>query len=157
MELTKKKFSFRRNIDMTQGSIALNILRFAFPLLLGNLFQQLYSMVDTWVIGQTGNDGAYAAVGSVGPVINVLIGFFLGLSSGAGVIISQYYGAKNEKRVNEVVHTAMALTAIRTATTSRTQGNSHTEPIHPRLTLIRTDCRTAMKRDAYLSPMPYLG
>ena len=112
MELTKKKFSFRRNIDMTQGSIALNILRFAFPLLLGNLFQQLYSMVDTWVIGQTGNDGAYAAVGSVGPVINVLIGFFLGLSSGAGVIISQYYGAKNEKRVNEVVHTAMALTAI---------------------------------------------
>ena len=70
MELTKKKFSFRRNIDMTQGGIALNILRFAFPLLLGNLFQQFYSMVDTWVIGQTGNDGAYAAVGSVGPVIN---------------------------------------------------------------------------------------
>ena len=108
----KKKFSFRRNIDMTTGGIAINLLRFAFPLLLGNLFQQFYSMVDTWVIGQTGNVGAYAAVGSVGPVINVLIGFFLGLSSGAGVIISQYYGAKNEKRVGDVVHTAIALTGI---------------------------------------------
>ena len=85
----------RRDMDMTSGSIVSNILKFAFPLLLGNLFQQLYNMVDTWVIGQTGNNGAYAAVGSVGPIINTLIGFFLGLSSGAGVLISQYYGAKD--------------------------------------------------------------
>ncbi len=112
MELTKKKFSFRRNIDMTTGGIASNLLKFAFPLLIGNLFQQLYSMVDTWVVGQTGNAGAYAAVGSIGPVINVLIGFFLGLSSGAGVIISQYYGAKNEEKVNDTVHTALAMTTI---------------------------------------------
>ncbi len=112
MELTKKKFSFRRNIDMTTGGIAGNLLKFAFPLLIGNLFQQLYNMVDTWVVGQTGQEGAYAAVGSIGPVINVLIGFFLGLSSGAGVIISQYYGAKNEKKVNETVHTALTMTAI---------------------------------------------
>ncbi len=112
MVATKKKFSFRRNIDMTKGGIVKNLLQFAFPLLLGNLFQQLYNMVDTWVIGQTGNSGAYAAVGSIGPVINVLIGIFLGLSSGAGVLISQYYGAKDEKRANDVVHTAIALTAI---------------------------------------------
>ncbi len=112
MELTKKKFSFRRNIDMTTGGIASNLLKFAFPLLIGNLFQQLYNMVDTWVVGQTGNAGAYAAVGSIGPVINVLIGFFLGLSSGAGVIISQYYGAKNEEKVNDTVHTALAMTTI---------------------------------------------
>ncbi len=112
MELTKRRFSFRRNIDMTKGGILSNLLRFAFPLLLGNLFQQLYNMVDTWVIGQTGNTGAYAAVGSIGPVTNVLIGFFLGLSSGAGVIISQYYGAKDEKRANDVVHTAITMTAI---------------------------------------------
>ncbi|MGN1094982.1 MAG: MATE family efflux transporter, partial [Eubacteriales bacterium] len=89
-----------------------NILKFAFPLLLGNLFQQLYNMVDTWVIGQRGDNGAYAAVGSVGPIINILIGFFLGLSSGAGVIISQYYGAKNEKKVHDVVHTAITMTLI---------------------------------------------
>ena len=91
----------RRNIDMTQGSIAKNILLFAFPLLVGNLFQQLYNMVDVWVIGQTNNVAAYTAVGNVGPIINMMIGFFSGLASGAGVIISQYYGAKNEKKGDE--------------------------------------------------------
>ena len=107
-----KKLSLfkRREIDMTQGSIAKNILLFAFPLLLGNLFQQLYNMVDVWVIGQTDNVEAYSAVGNVGPIINMLIGFFSGLASGAGVIISQYYGAKNEKKANEVAHTSMAMT-----------------------------------------------
>ncbi len=102
----------RKNIDMTVGSIPKNILLFAFPLLLGNLFQQLYNMVDTWVIGQTGQTGAYAAVGSIGPVINILIGFFLGLSSGAGVVISQYFGAKKEGEVHRAVHTSVAMTLI---------------------------------------------
>ena len=99
-------------MDMTTGGIVSNILKFAFPLLLGNLFQQLYNMVDTWVIGQTGQDGAYAAVGSVGPIINILIGFFLGFSSGAGVIISQYYGAKKYEDVKRAVHTALTMTLI---------------------------------------------
>ncbi len=102
----------RSEIDMTQGSIVKNILLFAFPLLMGNLFQQLYNMVDVWVIGQTDNVDAYTAVGNVGPIINMLIGFFSGLASGAGVIISQYYGAKNEKKANEVSHTAMAMTLL---------------------------------------------
>ncbi|MBQ8449001.1 MAG: MATE family efflux transporter [Clostridia bacterium] len=97
---------------MTQGSIVKNILLFAFPLLLGNLFQQLYNMVDVWVIGQTDNVEAYSAVGNVGPIINMLIGFFSGLASGAGVIISQYYGAKNEKKANDTAHTAMAMTLV---------------------------------------------
>lgn len=105
-----KSIFARRNIDMTQGSIAKNLLLFAFPLLLGNLFQQLYNMVDVWVIGQTDNVAAYTAVGNVGPIINMMIGFFSGLASGAGVIISQYYGAKNEKKANEVSHTSMAMT-----------------------------------------------
>lgn len=87
-----------------------NIIKFAVPLLLGNLFQQLYNMVDTWVIGQTGENGAYAAVGSVGPVINILIGFFLGFSSGAGVVISQYYGAGNHEKVRKAVHTSVTVT-----------------------------------------------
>lgn len=102
----------RSDIDMTEGSIFGNLLRFAFPLLIGNLFQQLYNLVDTWVIGQTDEAGAYAAVGSVGPIINILIGFFLGLSSGAGVIISQYYGAKNEQKVRDTVHTALFMTLV---------------------------------------------
>lgn len=102
----------RRDVDMTTGGIAGNIIRFALPLLAGNLFQQLYNMVDTWVIGQTGQNGAYAAVGSVAPIINILIGFFMGLSSGAGVVISQHYGAKNYDKVHDAVHTSIALTLV---------------------------------------------
>lgn len=106
------KYSKKNTMDMTHGSIVKNILLFALPLLVGNLFQQLYNLVDTWVIGQTGNNAAYAAVGSVGPIVNILIGFFLGLSSGAGVIISQYFGAKDEESASKTVHTAMALTLV---------------------------------------------
>lgn len=102
----------KTNIDMTEGGIASNLLKFAMPLLLGNLFQQLYNMVDTYIIGQTNNNSAYAAVGSVGPIINILLGFFLGLSSGASVVISQYYGAKDEQNVKKSTHTALAMTLI---------------------------------------------
>ena len=67
---------------------------------------------DTWVIGRTGDGGAYAAVGSVGPIINIIIGFFLGLASGAEVVISQYFGAKDEDSVRKTVHTSMVLILI---------------------------------------------
>ena len=78
MEAIKRLgFGKKKAMDMTRGSIAKNIIVFALPLLVGNLFQQLYNLVDTWVIGQTGNTAAFAAVGSVGQVINILIGFFL--------------------------------------------------------------------------------
>ncbi len=114
MAIVARKSMKRRDMDMTQGSMAKNIIMFAIPLFAGNLFQQLYNMVDTWVIGQEygSTDGAYAAVGSVGPIINILLGFFMGLASGAGVIISQYYGAKDDKKVSETVHTAIKLTII---------------------------------------------
>ena len=102
----------KRELDMTEGSISGNLLKFALPLLVGNLFQQLYNMVDTWVIGQTGENGAYAAVGSVGPIINILIGFFSGLATGAGVIISQHFGAKNREGVRKAVHTSMVMTLV---------------------------------------------
>lgn len=101
-----------RDVDMTQGSILKHLISFAFPLLIGNLFQQLYNMVDTWVIGQYSTNEAYAAVGSIGPIINMLIGFFLGLSSGAGVVISQFYGAQKHDRVHDTVHTGIVLTLI---------------------------------------------
>lgn len=100
----------RTDVDMTTGGIVGNLLRFALPLMVGNLFQQLYNMVDTWVIGQTGDTAAYAAVGSVGPITNILIGFFSGLASGTGVVISQYYGAKKHEDVNRASHTAMMMT-----------------------------------------------
>ena len=102
----------RYDVDMTQGSITKHLVNFALPLLLGNLFQQLYNMVDTWVVGNYVSNEAFSAVGTVGPVINTLIGFFLGLSSGAGVVISQYYGAGREEKVRQAVHTALMLTLV---------------------------------------------
>ena len=100
----------RYDVDMTKGNITRHLVNFALPLLLGNLFQQLYNMVDTWVVGNYVSNEAFSAVGTVGPVINTLIGFFLGLSSGAGVVISQYYGASREEKVQQAVHTALMLT-----------------------------------------------
>ena len=101
-----------RDVDMTTGSITRHLITFAFPLLLGNIFQQMYNMVDTWVVGRYVSNEAYAAVGSVGPIVNMLIGFFMGLSSGAGVVISQYYGAHRQEDVQRTVHTALLMTLI---------------------------------------------
>jgi len=99
-------------MDMTAGPITLQLIQFAFPLLIGNLFQQLYNTVDSWVVGNYVSKEAFAAVGAVGPIINMLIGFFLGLSNGAGVLISQYYGAKKHEKVSETVHTFLLMTLI---------------------------------------------
>lgn len=102
----------RQDVDMTQGNILQHIISFALPLMLGNLFQQLYNMVDTWVLGNYAPNAAYAAVGMITPVCNMLIGFFLGLSSGAGVVISQFYGAGQHDKVQKAVHTSLAMTLI---------------------------------------------
>ena len=102
----------KRDVDMTEGNIFRHLITFAMPLLIGNIFQQLYNMVDTWVVGNYVSNEAFSAVGSVGPIINMLIGFFLGLSSGAGVVISQYYGAKRFNEVQKTVHTAITMTII---------------------------------------------
>ncbi len=98
------------DVNMTEGSIFRHLLVFAFPLLLGNIFQQLYNMVDTWVVGNYVSNEAFAAVGSVSSIINMLIGFFGGLSTGAGAVISQYYGAAEEEKVKKTVHTALLMT-----------------------------------------------
>lgn len=97
---------------MTVGPIWKHLLAFAFPLIIGNLFQQLYNTVDSVVVGQFVGKEALAAVGSVGPIMNTLIGFFMGLSAGAGVAISQAYGAKEPQKVHDAVHTSIFLTLI---------------------------------------------
>ena len=102
----------RHDVDMTQGSVFRHLLYFALPLLAGNIFQQLYNTVDTWVVGNYVSNEAFSAVGTVTPIINTLIGFFMGLSSGAGVVISQYYGARKFDKVEQAVHTSIALTAV---------------------------------------------
>ena len=95
---------------ITEGVIWKQLLSFFFPILLGTFFQQLYNTVDAIVVGQYLGKQALAAVGGgTGTAINLLIGFFTGLSSGATVVISQHYGAKNEKKVSQAIHTAIAL------------------------------------------------
>ncbi len=115
MERVRRIFRGREHdIDMTEGSVFWHILTFALPLLVGNIFQQMYNMVDTWVVGNFVSPEAFAAVGNVGPIINTLIGLFSGLASGAGVVISQYYGARDYKKVHDAVHTSIMLTVILT-------------------------------------------
>lgn len=91
------------------GVIWKQLLLFFFPILLGTFFQQLYNTIDAIIVGQYVGTQALAAVGSTGSLINLLVGFFVGLSSGATVIIAQYFGAKDHENVSASVHTAMAL------------------------------------------------
>ena len=74
----------RQDVDMTQGNITRHLLSFALPLILGNLFQQMYNLVDTYVVGNYASNEAYAAVGSVGVIVNIFIGLFSGFAAGAG-------------------------------------------------------------------------
>lgn len=97
---------------MTQGSILKHYLAFAAPLAVGLLFQQLYNAVDAAIIGNFGPKNALGAVTSTGSIINMLIGIFNGLSLGTGVVLSQAYGAHDEKRIHKVVHTTMLSTLI---------------------------------------------
>lgn len=97
---------------MTEGSIARQLILFALPLLVGNLFQQLYNTVDSIVVGNYVSKTALAAVGSTDCIINTIIGFFSGLSTGAGVVISHNFGSGDEKALHCTVHTTIALTLL---------------------------------------------
>ena len=96
--------------QITEGVIWKQLLFFFFPIMLGTLFQQLYNTADAVVVGRFVGTRALAAVGgSTGQMVNLIVGFFVGLSSGATVIIARYYGAKNKKDLNDTLHTAAAL------------------------------------------------
>jgi len=98
--------------DLIHGHIIKSIFWFSIPLLIGNLFQQLYNTVDSYVVGNYVSKQALAAVGASSPIINMLIGFFMGLATGAGVIIAQYYGAGDYTRLKKAVHSSAALTIV---------------------------------------------
>ena len=93
---------------MTSGSISKRMIFFALPLLLGNLFQQLYNTVDSLIVGNFLGSSALAAVSSSGSLIFMLIGFLSGISSGAGVVVSRYFGAEDKQGVHRAVHTTVA-------------------------------------------------
>ena len=99
----------KRMITMTEGSIEKRVIQFAIPILLSNLLQQMYITLDTIVVGRFVGSTALAAVGSTTALINLIIGFYMGLSTGAGVVVAQYYGAKNDEQLHKTVHTGMAI------------------------------------------------
>lgn len=98
--------------DMTSGNIAKQVLLFALPLMLGNVFQMLYNTVDSIVVGQFVSTEALAAVGSTTMIVNMLVFFFNGFSIGASVVIGIHFGAKNKEKLHRAVETTMMATFI---------------------------------------------
>ena len=106
------RHSKQENLTLTEGVIWKQVLVYLVPIVIGSFFQQLYNMADTIIVGHYVGTKALAAVGSTGPVTSLLVGFFVGVSAGATVVIAQYYGADFPQRVSDAVHTALALALI---------------------------------------------
>lgn len=102
----------KKTTIMTEGTIWKKLLFFAVPLILGNLFQQLYNTVDSIIVGNYIGSEALAAVGASSSIINLLIGFCIGASAGAGVVISQFFGAQDQEGLRKAVHTTVALSIV---------------------------------------------
>lgn len=98
--------------QITEGVIWKQILRFFFPILLGTFFQQMYNTVDTIIVGRFVSTQALAAVGTTGPLVSMINGFFTGLSSGATVILAQFFGANDRKGVDNALHTGFTLSLM---------------------------------------------
>ena len=98
--------------DMTQGTPWKTILAFTLPMLIGNIAQQLYNTVDSIVVGKYIGDNALAAVGSCGPIVNMLLVLFIGISAGASIMVSQYFGAKNREALSHTIGNCITATAL---------------------------------------------
>jgi len=98
--------------DMTVGSPWKGIIAFTLPMLIGNIAQQLYSTVDSIIVGRYVGDNALAAVGSALPILNMLLVLFIGVSVGANIMASQYYGARNREKLSGAIGTSITVTAI---------------------------------------------
>ncbi len=98
--------------DMTEGKPYKKIMLFTIPMLIGNMAQQLYATVDSIVVGNQVGDNALAAVGSAGPIFNLLLVLFMGISVGAGILVSQHFGAKSKEDLSYVVGSCITLTLI---------------------------------------------
>lgn len=111
----QKNFSMKKIFaptDMTVGTPWKGILMFTLPMLIGNIAQQLYNTVDSIVVGKYIGDNALAAVGSAGPILNLLLVLFIGISAGANVMVSQYFGAKNRNGLSYTIGNCITVTVI---------------------------------------------
>ncbi len=111
-QTNNKRLSASARGDMTQGTPWKTILVFTLPMLLGNIAQQLYNTVDSIVVGKYIGDNALAAVGSCGPIVNMLLVLFIGISAGASIMVSQYFGAKNREALSHTIGNCITATAI---------------------------------------------
>ena len=98
--------------DMTQGTPWKRIVAFTLPMLIGNIAQQLYNTVDSIVVGKYIGDNALAAIGSAGPIVNLLLVLFIGISAGANIMVAQYHGAKNRDGLSHTIGNSITVTAI---------------------------------------------
>lgn len=101
-----------RSRNITEGVIWKQLLLFFFPILMGSFFQQMYNTVDTIIVGRAVGTQALAAVGSTSSLINLINGFFIGLSTGATVILSQYFGANDQQGIHRALHTGIGLAIV---------------------------------------------
>lgn len=101
-------------VDMTEGSPGKRIVAFTIPMLIGNIAQQLYNTVDSIIVGRFVGDNALAAVGSAGPILNLLLVLFVGISVGVGIMVSQYFGAKQRDELSKTIGCCITLTIITT-------------------------------------------
>ena len=108
LEKFKNLFS---QVDMTEGTIWKKIVAFAIPMIIGNVAQQLYNTVDSIVVGKYVGDNALAAVGSAGPIVNLILVLFIGISMGASIMVSQYFGSRDRENLSKTIGSALTLTA----------------------------------------------
>ena len=101
--------------DMTVGRPLMNLAAFSIPLLIGNLAQQMYNTVDSIIVGKYVGDSALAAVGAAGPILNLMLLLFMGISTGAGILVAQYFGARKKEELSKAVGTCLTLTLIASA------------------------------------------
>ncbi len=99
-------------VDLTNGHPLKKIIIFMIPMLMGNIAQQLYNTVDSIIVGRFSGDNALAAVGSAGPILNLLIVFFVGISIGSGIMASQYFGAKDRENLSATIECCIILCAV---------------------------------------------
>jgi putative MATE family efflux protein len=98
--------------DMTVGKPWKRIVEFSIPLLIGNIAQQFYNTADSIIVGRYIGDNALAAVGSAGPIMHLLLVLFVGIATGAGIMVSQYFGAKDREKLSRTIGICISLTAI---------------------------------------------
>ena len=101
-----------QTVDMRGGNPVSQIVRFSIPMLLGNIAQQLYNTVDSIIVGRFVGDNALAAVGSAGPILNLMIVLFIGISTGASIMVSQYFGAQRKDDLAKAVGSCITLTGV---------------------------------------------